>query len=523
MRPPKGAPEHRSASAPSTAPSKRGRIASLLLALVFVLVLGGLAVVRHQALHSHGFDLGNYQQVVWTTSRGHWFESSYVATLQSGLRHHLGDHFELILAAIAPFYWLWSGPETLLVLQALCLGATGLALFWFASSVGTGDVGALLVQLLFYLHPAIQGPALFDFHPLVLAPAFLAAALLAAERNRWVSFAVALALALACREQVAVSVAAISLYLAVRKRKPLLAAGVVALALLWLFLTVGWAIPRFHPEGRSKHFEAKFGHLGATPSEAALELLSSPRSTLRRLTEDGRVGYLRQLFSHSGGPLFVLAPEVAVVAAPEVLINLLSRETPQRVIFWQYAATSATFLVAAVALTTARLRRLASRRGKGRWPGWVAPAIVAAACLLSLRAHARGFGGLYLAAPGVLPQYDDGGRADAAGRVFDRIPPQASLAAQSDLAPHLSNRRRIYVFPWMEAVDFIVLDERGETFPLTREEHARLLAELRRDPAFETVAQEDGFVLFRRARPAGALSRDGFESGELEGWSRPPP
>jgi hypothetical protein len=72
----------------------------------------------------------------------------------------------------------------------------------------------------------------------------------------------------------------------------------------------------------------------------------------------------------------------------------------------------------------------------------------------------------------------------------------------------------------MESVDFIVLDERGETFPLTREEHARLLAELRRDPVFETVAQEDGFVLFRRV---GVLSREGFESGDLDGWARRPP
>jgi uncharacterized membrane protein len=485
--------------------SRPWQVGSVVLALVFVAVLGSLAVLRHRTLHSHAFDLGQYHQIVWTTSRGHFFETSYKSTIENGLRHHLGDHVELILLGIAPLLHVYSGAETLVVVQAVVLGLTGVVLFLFATAVGTGAPAALFLQLLFYLHPAIQGPALFDFHPLVLAPAGLAAALLAAEKDRWWAFWIAVAVALSCREQVALSAAALAVFVLVRKRRPLAAASLVVVAAVWLQLSVGVVIPRLHPDGEAKHFVAKFGHLGATPTEAVTHLLASPRLTLQRLTEEGRLAYIAQVLRHSGGPMFLLAPEVAVVAAPELAINLLSREGAQRVIFWQYASSVATFLVAATALAAVRVRRLAERFGAVRWARHLPLAIASAACLWSLWGHQRAFQGLYLVSPGARSDYAADGRGEAARRVFAQIPPTASLAAQSDLAPHLSRRREMYVFPWMPEVEYIVLDALGETFPLSSEDHRGRLAALREDPSFEIVVEEDGFVLFRRraGRPRG--------------------
>lgn len=483
-------------------------VGSFVLALVFVAVLGSLAVLRHRTLHSHAFDLGLYHQVVWTTSRGHFFETSYKSTIENGLRHHLGDHVELILLGIAPLLRVYSGAETLVVVQAVFLGLTGVILFLFAMAVGTGAPAALLLQLLFYLHPAIQGPALFDFHPLVLAPAGLAAALLAAEKERWWAFWIAVAVALSCREQVALGAAALAVFVLVRKRRPLAAASLVLVAAGWLQFSVGIVIPRLHPDGEAKHFVAKFGHLGPTPTEAVTNLLASPRLTFQRLTEEGRLAYIAQVFRHSGGPMFLLAPEVAVLAAPELAINLLSRESAQRVIFLQYASSVATFLVAATALGTVRVRRLAERLGATRWALHLPLAIVSVACLWSLWGHQRAFQGLYLAAPGVRSDYAADGRVEAARRIFARIPPTASLAAQSDLAPHLSRRREMYVFPWMPEVDYIVLDAFGETFPLSAEDHRSRLAALREDPSFEIPVEEEGFVLFRR-RAGRSLSPRG--------------
>lgn len=519
------APRHprRAAESSSASFSKPWLAATLGLSLACWLLFGSLAVLRHRSLHSHAFDLGVYHQIAWTTSRGHFFETTYKSTIESGLRHHLGDHVELVLLAFAPLYWLYDGPETLLLVQAAVLAATGWVLALFAMQVGTGGPAAVLLQLLFYAHPSIQGPALFDFHPLVLAPLGLIAALLAAERERWRWFWIAVVGALLCREQVALSVAALALFVALRKRRPVLAAAVVAAAVLWLFVCLEWIIPSLHPRGEAQHFVAKFGHLGETPARAVAGMLGSPLETLEWLTDDGRRQYLEVIVQFSGALLFLLAPEVAVVAAPELALNLLSRDAAQRVYFWQYAATIATFLPAAAALGLGRVRRFFERRaGPGRM-AWVPAVVVALALLFSLRGQQQAFGAPYLFAPPARAEYRDDGRTAAARRMFALIPETAALAAQSDLAPHLSGRRQIYVFPWMPEVEYILLDERGETFPISREEHAQRLAALRRDPAFELIAAEQGFLLFRRlARPSLGIGPHAGMPGERPGAPRGP-
>jgi uncharacterized membrane protein len=480
----------------------------LLLCLFYAAVFSTLSILKHRNLHSHAFDLGIFQQVVWNTAHGDWFHYTYEVGLGGkATENYLGTHIELILLPIAFVNLFLPRPEVLLLVQSLSLASAGFLIFVIVTRSGGNPVTAALFQTLFYLHPAVEGPNLFDFHSLVLAPAFLLFAVLGIEaaRFRWVL--VGTLLALFCREQVAVSVVALGVYAFFRTRDKRMLL-LIALGIAWLALTVGVLIPTFHPQGTATHFASKFGYLGKTPAEALKNVALSPGLLLRTLGDPDRVRYLREMFLCSGVFLPLLAPGLLLVALPEMALNLFSMETAQRVTTFQYSATAAAFLVLAAARGVVWItNRISARRSgddahRGRW---LAASLGSAAVSLSVLFHLFRFGALYPVGRDPLAHdlrgvYSSNERTKVAYRFFREIPDGESVSAQLDLAPHLSNRREIYVFPVIENAKYVLLDLQGETFPaqLLGIPYTEQVRRLRADPRYETILEESGYVLFRR-------------------------
>ncbi len=68
-------------------------------------------------------------------------------------------------------------------------------------------------------------------------------------------------------------------------------------------------------------------------------------------------------------------------------------------------------------------------------------------------------------APGFLwPQVTAHDRL--ASHFLKKIPANASISAQTTLVPHLSQRKRIYLFPYaVDHADYILLDATSYTYP----------------------------------------------------------
>src|SRR3972149_5521031 len=49
-----------------------------VVALGYCVMLAVLSVMRHDTLHSHAFDLGIFDQILWNSARGHVMESSLI-------------------------------------------------------------------------------------------------------------------------------------------------------------------------------------------------------------------------------------------------------------------------------------------------------------------------------------------------------------------------------------------------------------------------------------------------------------
>lgn len=477
----------------------------LLVGLLYMAAFSALSILKHHNLHSHAFDLGLFEQVVWNTAHGQWFQYTVQVGIGSGTTNYLGSHFEPILLPIALIFLVIPRPEVLLLLQTLALATAGLLIFSIARQWGANRVAASLFQALFYLHPAVQGPNLFDFHTLVLAPPFLLAGLLGIETRRFRLFVIAALLALLCREQVALGVAALGIYAFSRTRRKWIWL-LVALSLFWLVLTVGVFIPAFDPEGVSSHFRAKFGYLGNTPWAMLRTLFLSPRTLAGILGTPDRLAYIRDMALCSGLFLPLLSPGLVFIALSEVVVNVFSQSPVQRFLTYQYSATAAAFLVLATARGAVWAeRRFSGDRVQSRHLGWLTVLAGTAAVSMTVLFQVSRYGTLYPF--GRDPQahdlrgvYRSDERTGVAYRFMREIPADAAVSAQSDLVPHLSNRSRIYLFPVIEDAQYILLDQQGETFPagLLGVPYSKAVHQLRDDPRYELILEESGFLLFRR-------------------------
>jgi uncharacterized membrane protein len=485
-----------------------------LLCLLYVAVFSTLSILKHHNIHSHAFDLAVFQQVVWSTAHGDWFRYTCETGLGPGATtNYLGNHFELILLPISFLYLFCDRPEVLLLLQTFSLATAGFLIFVIVKRWSGSAVTASLFQILFYVQPAVQGPNLFDFHSLVLAPAFLLLGLLGVETGRFRWLVAGSLLAVLCREQVAISVAALGAYAFLRTRQPrmLLLTG---FSLAWLALTVGVLIPMFHPDGVSLHFAAKFGYLGNTPAAALRTLVLSPRTLLQVFGDPDRIRYLKDMFLCSGVFLPLFSPGLLLVALSEMGVNVLSQVPTQRVMTYQYSATAAAFLVLASARGAVWIVK---RIGSARWRDNGPRARLLSACMgiaaisIALFFHFSRYGAIYPLGRDPLAHdlrgvYRSSERTKVAYRFMSRIPDGESVSAQSDLAPHLSNRREIYVFPVVKDAKYVLIDQQGETFPaqLLGVPYSEQVRRLRDDPRYEVILEESGYVLFRkRTSPEG--------------------
>jgi uncharacterized membrane protein len=91
--------------------------------------------------------------------------------------------------------------------------------------------------------------------------------------------------------------------------------------------------------------------------------------------------------------------------------------------------------------------------------------------------------------------------ARLADTLVAQIPANASVSAQTDLVPHLSNRQFVYLFPLRAlAADYLFLDVTGNIFPFG--DPAAYAAQVRavlRSGMYQTVAAQDGYLLLQRA------------------------
>lgn len=449
-----------------------------------------LSTLRHSSFNTGRFDLGNMTQAVWSTAHGHPLA---ITDLEGEQISRLAAHFDPILIAFAPLWWLWPSPAMLLSLQAVAVALGALPVFWLAAKHLGSQRAGLGFALAYLLYPAVQWLTLNEFHPVALATPLLLFALWYLDEDNLVLFAVFAVAACLCKEEIALVVGALGVWYAIFRRRWIPGSVIALSGVAIAVLAIAVVIPHFN-DGASSAFYGRYSEVGGSPSGIARTAFNDPSSLFSVAFDERGLRYLVALVVPLA--LLSLASPLALVAAPELAINLLSATPTQTSIHHHYTAGAIPGLVGAAVLGAALLTR--------RRPGLAVPlagVALTAALVANYRLGPLPFwrelpgGAQHQAYAAHVSAHDR-----AASRAVELVPDGAVVSATNALGAHLSARRRMLSFPYIQDAQWVAVDETqpgyGDRFaPLAT---AVRISRLRLNPSFELVFSEDGVLVFKR-------------------------
>jgi len=242
------------------------RIIWVFMVLYFIFI-AVFCVIKFANYGYNALDLGIYNQVFYNSAHGNFFDFTVHP------HSYLGDHFEIFIVLLLPFYLLWQSPQMLLVIQTIFLALAAWPLYLIASAK-LGKKYALAIGLVFLFSPLILNANLFEFHLLTFAIFFLLWAFYFFIKDKfgwWLLFAL---LALTVREDVALVLIMFSLLAFLKKKSWRWKIWPVGLGLVWFLVTLK-IISALNDYGQYKFFYY-YQWLGASWSEAFHNIFTKP-------------------------------------------------------------------------------------------------------------------------------------------------------------------------------------------------------------------------------------------------------
>jgi uncharacterized membrane protein len=503
----------------------------LLYAIVFSLVM----IIKFYALETYAYDLGNYNQALYTTLQGHGL-LYYTADLPVTGGSMMGVHFSPILLLILPIYAIYPAPQTLLVLKTLVLALGAYPLFRLAKRYLKTNWWGVLFSAVYLFNPMLQGANWFDFHPEDFFLTFCLFSLYYGIEGKWPRYFVFVFLALMTTEHSAILVFVNSLYLIWINKDKIRASLQMArrlelrkidvavkypvltmfFALFWLLIAVK-VILFFSPNPLINGGVPQWSILGANGIfDIPIRVITSPQSAFSALAYDWQLKlvYLLILFG-STAFLSFLSPKSLILAVPWLSVSLLSNYPPFYYIGNQYAAFLLPSVMVGAVMGTKKLQNRALKKH-----GTFNTQKVAAAFLLTLTLvffiastplyslHVGAWPDLAYGIPTVT-EHDT-----TVWRIVSLIPANASVLTQQNIFPLVSSRTNSYVIPigsfyppgtdfnatldqWMRQADFVLVDSKTSLF------ETYLVFAYMKDfgiyEYFHVYASADGIVLLKRS------------------------
>jgi uncharacterized membrane protein len=455
------------------------------LALAYFILYSVLSVLRHVTYHSFGPDLGIFDQVFWNTTQGRFFEST-MSLVQPQPHSYLADHFSPIYLLLVPAYALIPRPETLLVIQTLFLALGVWPIYLLARMKLEAGFQRLVWGLVYFLFLPVAFINLFDFHELALVVLPLGFAIYFLEKGRTGLFLLSLVSTFLVKEELPLVGVGFGAYILLAKRDWKLGLGVLAASFAIFFAVVRVIIPAFGGGSYAyfaSRFAMRYAELGTTPQEIIATAITHPSRLGHLIFQAQKLKFLVGIFGPVLG-LTVVSGFGAILVLPTLGILLLSNYAPQYAFTSHYSAPLIALVIGTSILGLARLR--------AAWRGPVAAAVLASSLAFSLA-----FGDLPFSRHFNPQIFQPEARYTAFVHNLERIPPDASVAAENNLTPHLSQRRYIYnlEFEGTENAQYLALDDAAldRSDALLQQQIASFEAQ-----GYRTIATGDGLALMQR-------------------------
>ncbi len=468
----------------------------VVFSLAYGVILSVFQVIHHHNLATGSFDLAIYTNTIWQSLQGNLLDCSL---LDSGT--HITAHFDPILILLAPIMAIAPRAETIMIFEAIWLGLGAIPLYLIAVHRLNHRWIALIISLVYLLHPCLHGLTMYEFHSLSLCGPLVLWSLYFLESNRFRWFFVTFCFLLTVREDMAILGCLIGIY-ALRVGKPSqIGVAVISLSIIYFAVVKGWVMS----EGTSySKYTAELeieGHSQFT--SLLLTALTNPMFIVRHALNEEKIVYLLQLTV----PLLLLpffAARMRILFAYGLIFILIASKPAVFSLGFQYAILLLPFMLAA-------LPRAIECIGEGK--------IVRTFKIRTAPLQAALAVGLLLSAVCVSSQYGVLGPNDsfrAGYRSFRRspsemmreryktvekvqtmIPDDAVVLASERLTPHFATRETLWLFrknrkKYKRAEYVVLLGKDLRKRPMKPEWEERIKTE------YELLLDENEVTLYRR-------------------------
>ena len=450
---------------------RRTAVAVALVTIAFACIYALIGILNHRHFGS-SLDLGIFDQAVWHLSR---FERPFSSVKGYSI---FGDHFHPIIALFVPFYWVYPGPEALIVAQAVLFAASIVPVFLFLRRPFTsGQSVALCVA--YGLFWGLQRAALFDVHEFAFAPLFVAGAILAIDRRQWTRLWVWCVLLVLTKEDLIPLVTFIGLYVFLILGERRQGGALVTFSLVCFLTILRLVIPWFSGLGYYAYSNA-YGEVLARPWLVPVTLVTP-------------IVKGRTIFLWLAPFLFLpLRSPLSLLLIPFALVRFLSILPGHWGTSFHYSAPLAPILVMSAGDGLARLRRRVNTPLRARRvTTWAIAAMVVLSAFLPGR---QPMWRLFSPA-----RYGPTAPERHARAVLAMIPPDASVAAPAAIAAHLSERDRIHILEaTVPSTDFIVAHSQVDPWPLPTHDALNQVLNERGARGYRLVYEADGWTVLRK-------------------------
>ncbi len=460
----------------------------------FVVVSFVLSWLRSYELETTTWDMGVYQQAIWTSAHGRpFYETADVET--GGYGSLLQVHSVLLFYLLVPVYAALPSQSTLFAVQSVAVGLAAVPLYLLARDLSSSPRIGLVTGLVYLAWTPVLSSTLYDFHPEAFLPVELFTLVLFWERGRFRWGFLVAAMAFATMELAPVLTFFVAVFGLLESRLPRQTARGEPRSIRWFGVQsrrfVAWlSLPRVRASlGLLVASAAAYGLLlylrvdvlpallgtyplpapatgyviGATPSGLQLSWANLSVGLEQKL------GYWLVVVALLGFvPL--LAPRAMVLSVPWFAFTLFSADLNYVTLGFQYGFVAACSLMVAFAYGTPTALRIAARisplvrrrraaRGADspRFPKWSEIRRGRRALLV---AGLTVFLGANLALSPLNPMMDGQVQYGTAyrisyfpnpndaqvGQLASLIPPGASVLATDNLFPLVANDAQAYTF-----------------------------------------------------------------------------
>jgi uncharacterized membrane protein len=429
--------------------------------LLYGLTFSYFTAQKHYAFSSYAWDLGTFDQALYTTVFHGRFFYSTPEQLFNLSGSYFAVHFSPILFVVLPFYAVLPSPTTLLVMKSFLLALGAFPLYLLAKESLKREKPAFVIAIAYLLYPGLQAANWFDFQPQVFLPLLLFSAGYFLLRKRWPLYVASAILTLMVEEHVAFIVLLVAVYYAFtgperpslpslkpfRMTKSLALLLVMGISALW-FLLAKHMIDLFPIA--SEFVEAykavqNWEVLGLTgdPLTLPLHVMLHPLSALQGLLYDYplKLLYVTLLF----GPLLFLPLRsklslvILVLIAPFLISNFNGYYTLG--CHYTLYVLPLVFLAALEGLSESRLFKDQPRC----LYAMLATTLLIIVCVSPLSPVATTLLDDSLFWYPDIPPIDE--RIESQHAILRLIPSNASILTQNHLFPHVSTRLNAYVIP----------------------------------------------------------------------------